>query len=88
MTDWDAELFEFTAAEVERLAEMEHARWMAERARGGYTHGPVRDDLARTHPELLPWDQLTEETKEKDRAFIRGLPAYLASVGFQIIRRP
>jgi voltage-gated potassium channel Kch len=87
MTDWDAELFEFTPAEIETLAEMEHERWMAERTRGGYTYGPIRDDVAHTHPDLLPWGSLSEEAKDKDRTFIRGLPAYLAGVGFQVIRR-
>ena len=37
LTDWDAELFEFTSEEVEQMARMEHQRWMAERRRAGWT---------------------------------------------------
>jgi voltage-gated potassium channel Kch len=87
MIDWDAELFEFAPREVELLAEMEHLRWLEERSRAGFTYGPVRDDSARVHPDLQPWNQLSAESQEKNRASIRGLPAYLASVGFQIVRR-
>ena len=31
----------------------------------GYVYGPVRDDIAKTHPLLVPFDQLSEEEKYK-----------------------
>ncbi len=83
---WGAEEFAFRPGEVDRLAEMEHERWVEDRRRAGWTPGP-RDDARKRSPSLVPWGDLTEEMREMDRAFIRGLPRFLASAGFQIVRR-
>jgi hypothetical protein len=38
---------------------------------------------------MLDWDAgLTENAKEKDRMFVRGLPALLESEGLAIVRLP
>jgi hypothetical protein len=82
----------FTLAEgpqgdVEKLARMEHDRWMAARREAGVTHGEQR--TARTHPDMRDWDAgLTEDAKEKDRMFVRGLPALLEAEGLAIVRLP
>jgi hypothetical protein len=73
--------------EVEKLARLEHDRWMAARRRDGVTYGEER--TARTHPDMLDWDAgLAETAKEKDRMFIRGLPALLEAEGLAIVRLP
>ena len=72
LTERDAELFAFAPAELELLAQLEHARWMAQ----------ARAD----HPTKVSWEVLSEEMKEIDRNFVRRMPALLASVGFQINR--
>jgi hypothetical protein len=36
LTDWDAELLEFTPEQVAMLARMEHNRWMSERRAAGW----------------------------------------------------
>jgi voltage-gated potassium channel Kch len=82
--EWNTE-FTFTAEEVERMAMMEHARWLTERQAQGWTYGP-RDLRKKTNPNLVPWDQLTEESRDFNRAVIRELPASLAHAGFQIYR--
>jgi len=56
---------------IERLARQEHRRWMMERALNGWSFGPVRDNLARRHPDMKPYDQLSEEAREKDRVMVR-----------------
>ncbi|HUF54698.1 MAG TPA: NAD-binding protein [Dehalococcoidia bacterium] len=85
--DSDAWGFEFAPAEVEWLAEMEHVRWVAERERDSWVYAPGKKDIERkTSPDLQPWEDLTEEAREKDRVFIRGLPRFLAREGFQIVR--
>jgi uncharacterized membrane protein len=76
--------FAFDDRDVEKLAEMEHERWMRERSALGYVHGPVR--RGRFHPDLVPWDVLPEEAREKDRQAVRSIPALLAAVGFEILR--
>jgi voltage-gated potassium channel Kch len=88
MEDWDAR-FSFSPDEVEKLAVMEHERWMADKFRAGWRFAPGDKDIeGRTNPCLVPWHELTEEAKEKDRQQVRSLPAFLEYEGFQIIRFP
>lgn len=70
---------------VERLAEAEHLRWMNDRLRAGWSYAEVRDDSALHHPDLVPWSQLLEADREKDREVIRGLGAVLADAGFDVV---
>jgi voltage-gated potassium channel Kch len=78
---------EGSEGDVERLARMEHDRWMAARRRTGVVYGEER--TARTHPDMVDWDSgLTEDAKEKDRMFVRGLPALLEGEGLAIVRLP
>ena len=85
LTGWDAESFEFPPEILEEMAEIEHDRWCSRKRLAGYTFAPGQK-TDRTHPDLLSWDQLPQETKEKDRNIVRGLPQILAQAGFQIIR--
>lgn len=77
--------FAFTAAEIETLARIEHRRWCAERALRGWRHGP-RDNAARLHPDLVPFDALDLIAQEKDRDAVRAIPEVLALVGMQVKR--
>jgi len=86
LVDWDRPLFEFTDEEVERLAELEHERWAGWRLEQGWRYGPTRDDDDRVHPDLVPWTELTEESRNHDRTQIRSLPRQLARAGYEIRR--
>ena len=76
--------FEFDELEVQHLARMEHERWMHDRLAQGYRHGPERTD--RFHPDLVPWEELTDEARAKDVQAVRNIPTMLAAVGFQVLR--
>lgn len=78
--------FEFDAAEIESLAEAEHARWLAVREVNGWRHGETRDDAAKIHPDMVPYAALAESRKELDRAVVRGIPAALRETGLAIVR--
>lgn len=52
---------------MERLAENTHEQWAAMRIAQGWTYGSPRDADAKKHPNLIPYDQLTEEEKNLDR---------------------
>jgi TrkA-N domain/RyR domain len=84
-TDWREPLFAFSDAEIERMARLEHDRWLRERVRGGWRSG-TKDVGERRTPYLVPWEDLTEDLKDRDRAFIRELPSFLAGAGFRICR--
>jgi hypothetical protein len=86
-TDWDAPLFEFSPEEVELMAKMEHEGWVEERLRDEWRYDPtIRDNEKKIHPSLVPWDELSEEDKDRDRNQVRGIPEYLARAGFRVYR--
>ena len=87
LTNWDAELFEFTPEEIEKMAMMEHQRWLSERKNEGWTYDSRAKDLQRkTSPALVDWDKLPEDYKQNNRETVQSLPIFLARAGFQIFR--
>jgi ryanodine receptor 2 len=52
---------------VERLAEHVHDTWAQRRMDEGWSYGSERDDQAKTHPCLVPYDELPEVEKDYDR---------------------
>lgn len=57
---------------IETMAEAEHNGWMVERMIDGWRYGKVRVNERKLHPLLLPYSQLPEAQKDKDRFPIRG----------------
>lgn len=70
---------------LDRLAESEHIGWMADRLGNGWCLAKTRDDGKKLHPCLIPFDDLPEIEKEKDRATILGYAAMLADAGYEIV---
>jgi hypothetical protein len=85
LNEWDPDPFAFTPEEVEQLSRMEHARWMEERIAQGWRLGS-RDDAQRLHPDLVPWEQLDERTRDFDRSAVLHIPQLLAGIGLQVRR--
>jgi voltage-gated potassium channel Kch len=81
LTALEADSFSFTPEEVERLAEMEHERWLTERLQQGWTVGE-RNPAKKTNPNLVPWGQLDEVAREMNRNSVRRLPFFLNRAGF------
>jgi voltage-gated potassium channel Kch len=75
----------FTDDEVEAMAAAEHWRWVVERRCGGWRRGP-RDDVARIHPDLVGWSELSEETRKGNRARVREIPQNVTVTGMTIRR--
>ena len=73
-----------TDAQVEEMAIREHDRWMKDRMRHGWTYAPIRDDARKHHPLLVPWEELIEEEKQKDRDTVRNLPFLVQKAGFRV----
>ena len=49
--------------------EQMHKNWMLAKIDDGYTYGEVKDDDAKTHPCLGPYEQLPKAQQVKDRLF-------------------
>ncbi len=46
-----------------------HKRWMARKVAEGWKYGPVKDEESRSHPCLMPFENLPVEQQVKDRLF-------------------
>ncbi len=49
-----------------RSPEQQHQKWLADKEADGWTYGPVKNAKAKTHPCMVPYDQLSEQEKVKD----------------------
>jgi TrkA-N domain/RyR domain len=67
-------------ANVLKLAKIEHRRWLAERSIAGWTkakEGEKKNLEMRTHPDLKPWDELTDPVRKYDRDAVKLIPDLL-----------
>ncbi len=46
-----------------------HAAWMAQKQANGWVYGEVKDPEAKTHPCMVPYDELPPEQRAKDHIF-------------------
>jgi len=53
----------------------------------GWVHGPVKSATAtpRTSPGILPWSDLPESERDKDRLLVNELLAQLPAVGLEVV---
>jgi hypothetical protein len=71
------------ADQLEKLAELEHERWCAERRMDGWRAcalGEKQDKLRRLHPDLRSYGELSDATKEYDRVIVRQTQAICTGV--------
>jgi hypothetical protein len=71
---------------IEILAEAEHDGWMEQKYRDGWVHGLPRDDERKIHDALVPYKNLSEENKTKDRDAVRNYNAIIKMAGYKIIQ--
>ncbi|MFO8035829.1 MAG: NAD-binding protein [Anaerolineales bacterium] len=92
LRDWEADLFQFSEGEsgdkdeVALMAPVEHELWRQNFIQEGWRWGPEKDPEKKTHPNLVPWEELPPSEREKNGKFIRDLPRILARAGFQIVK--
>ena len=67
-------------ATLDRLARVEHRRWMADRIERGWRHGEKRDNDRLIHPGICDFDALSSDDQEKDRNAVRKLAGIATGV--------
>jgi len=75
---------QLTEAEIEKLAKAEHERWMKQKLDSGWRRGDSTDKAKKLHRDLVPWDELSPDERDKDRALVAGIPKILAKAGYTI----
>ena len=75
---WPADGDRLAPEQMELLAELEHIRWCRYHYLNSWKHGVPengarKDPARRLHADLLPYRELTEAEKQKDRDNIKVL---------------
>lgn len=71
----------------EKIAENVHENWSLSRMEQGWVYGPERSDAKKTHPCLVPYDQLSEVEKEYDRQTAMETLKLIVALGYTIEKR-
>jgi ryanodine receptor 2 len=74
------------AALVEKLAAHVHDVWAAQRIADGWRFGKARDDISKSHPCLVPYDELPETEKTYDRVMVEQVIKAAVALGYRIDR--
>lgn len=69
---------------VEEMSKNVHEVWAETRISQGWTYGEQRNDELKTHPCLVPYEELTESEKEYDRNTSIETLKLILKLGFKI----
>ena len=70
---------------LEALSEAEHNRWNAYMYYKGWKFGEDKNEQRKTHPDMIPYNQLDNAIKQYDRNAILNIPELLRQAGFKIV---
>jgi hypothetical protein len=71
---------------LEKLSRLEHCRYFAERAAGGWRRASTRCDELRLHPAMVDWADLPDSEKRLDENHIRAVFQALAASGQRMLK--
>ena len=69
---------------VEKMSKNVHEVWSETRINQGWTYGEQRNDELKTHPCLIPDEDLPDSEKEYDRNTSIGTLKLIMKLGFKI----
>ena len=69
---------------VEQMSKNVHEVWAETRIMQGWKYGEQRNDELKTHPCIVPYEDLPEEEKEYDRNTSIGTLKLIMKLGFKI----
>jgi len=70
------------------FGDKEHRGWMDKKKQDGWVFGRPRCNQKKHHPCMVPYSELPETEKDKDRNAIRKYVEIVRKAGFKIRRRP
>ena len=71
----------------EEIAKNVHDVWAAGRIKDGWTYGETRDDVKKTSPCLVPYDELSDAEKEYDRNTALETLKLIIALGYNIEKK-
>ena len=71
----------------EKLAKNTHETWAAQRLADGWTYGAERNDQAKIHPCLIPYEELSETEKTYDRNTAMETLKLIIALGYEIRKK-
>lgn len=83
----DVELPEELGQLIEQMSKNVHEVWSETRMAQGWTYGEQRNDGLKTHPCLIPYEELPEEEKVFDRNTSIGTLKLIMKLGFKISKQ-
>ncbi|MBR4118746.1 MAG: Ryanodine receptor Ryr [Bacteroidales bacterium] len=69
---------------IEKMAKNVHEVWAQSRIEQGWRYGEKRNDTLKTHPCLVPYEELPEIEKAYDRDTALGTLKLICKLGFKI----
>ena len=71
----------------EALSKTEHHRWNAYMLTTSWRPGAVRNDIRKIHPDIIPYEELTELKKIYDRNTLKNIHTLAKAMDCKIIRK-
>jgi ryanodine receptor 2 len=68
------------------LAESNHDNWALGKIAKGYRYGEITSDPDKTHADLIPYAELTEDKKDYDRITAMETLKAIYALGYRIVR--
>lgn len=72
---------------LEQIAKNVHDVWARSRISEGWSYGPERDDVVKTHPCLVPYEELPESEKDYDRHTAVNTLKLVIKMGYDIRKK-
>jgi hypothetical protein len=69
------------------LAKQQHEEWMRDQADAGWRYGTTYSKRDKTHPMILPWDQLPDRFRKPNTKLPQTLLDFLNSHGYAVLHR-
>ena len=71
---------------TEAIAKQVHEIWAVGRIKDGWSYGKTRNDVLKTTPCLVPYEDLPDSEKQYDRDTAIGTIKFICALGYKITK--